>query len=75
MSRTAPTAPYTAVDNPVPTVAATDLVTSGNTQLVVSCPRCGEHHRHLGFGLRRSPCGQPYILTPPPARTSKLAAA
>lgn len=75
MNRTAPATPYTALDNPVPTVTAVDLVTSGNLQLVVQCPRCGEHHRHLGLGLRRSPCGCWYVLATPTAPAPKLAAA
>jgi hypothetical protein len=76
MSRTAPAPTYTAAEHPVPTVTATDLITSGNVQLVVCCPRCSGQHRHLGLGLRRSPCGAWYVLTPPAPRTTpKLAAA
>lgn len=59
--------PYTSLAHEVPTVAAVDLVTSGSLQLVVTCPRCAAQHRHLGLGLRRSPCGTWYILTAPPA--------
>lgn len=68
---------YTAAELAVPTVTATDLITSGNVQLVVSCPRCGCQHRHLGLGLRRSPCGAWYVLTTPAPTSSapKLAAA
>lgn len=75
MNRTAPNSPYTALDNPVPTVAATDLVTSGNRQIVIQCPCCGEHHRHLGLGLRRSPCGAWYVVAAPGRPAPTLTAA
>lgn len=60
-----PPSPYTALDNTPPTVPAERLVTSGSLQLVVCCPRCDERHRHLGLGLRRSPCGCWYVISPP----------
>lgn len=67
---------YTALAHDVPTVTATDLVTSGTLQIVVRCPRCAEFHRHLGLGLRRSPCGQHYVIAAPSGgKTTKLAAA
>jgi hypothetical protein len=56
---------YTAQDNPLPTVPGTRLVTSGHGQLIVNCPQCGEQHRHLGLGLRRSPCGCWYVVGAP----------
>jgi hypothetical protein len=59
---------YTALARELPTVPAVDLVTSGTLQLVVTCPNCGAQHRHLGLGLRRSPCGTWYAVT----RTSGL---
>ncbi|MFB6567370.1 hypothetical protein [Streptomyces noursei] len=46
----------------LPTVIATRLVTSGEPHLVVTCPRCGNQHRHLGAGLRRAPCGGRYLV-------------
>lgn len=55
---------YTALDHDVPTVPGIDLITAGTLQIVVNCPHCGGHHRHLGLGLRRAPCGRPYIVTP-----------
>lgn len=57
------TSQYTALDNRLPVVEATDLVTAGSLQLVVACPWCQHQHRHLGLGLRRSPCGHPYLVT------------
>lgn len=71
----ATTPAYTSVEHAVPTVTATNLVTSGNLQLVVQCPRCDEHHRHLGLGLRRSPCGCWYVVSTSNKRAPKLAAA
>ncbi|MFF7158126.1 hypothetical protein [Streptomyces sp. NPDC008139] len=65
MNRTIPAPQYTSIAHDVPTVPATDLATSGTRQLVVQCPRCGELHRHLGLGLRRSPCGQHYVISTP----------
>lgn len=74
MNRTVPAPQYTSLDNSVPSVEASDLATSGTRQLVVQCPRCGELHRHLGLGLRRSPCGQHYVVsTPNPAPTLSAA--
>ncbi|MDJ0341783.1 hypothetical protein [Streptomyces sp. PH10-H1] len=61
---------YTSLSNDVPTVPAADLVTSGTLQLVVRCPHCGAQHRHLGLGLRRSPCGRYYVLAHPAAQLS-----
>lgn len=60
---------YTALTRELPTVPAVDLVTSGTLQLVVTCPNCGAQHRHLGLGLRRSPCGSFYFV----ARTASIA--
>ncbi|MFI9724644.1 hypothetical protein ACIHFE_34325 [Streptomyces sp. NPDC052396] len=31
---------YTALDNDLPTVTASDLITSGTPQIVVICPHC-----------------------------------
>ena len=45
-------------------VRATTLVTAGHLQLVVKCPGCGGLHRHLGPGVRRSPCGVQYVVRP-----------
>lgn len=45
------------------TVTAVELTTSGGPQLVVGCPRCSGWHRHIGLGLRRSPCGLSYLVT------------
>ncbi|MFH9225940.1 hypothetical protein [Streptomyces lydicus] len=54
---------YTAPPNNLPTVVAADLITSGTPQLIVTCPHCTGQHRHLGLGLRRSPCGRWYLIT------------
>lgn len=54
---------YTALTRELPSVAAVDLVTAGTLQLVVTCPNCAAQHRHLGLGLRRSPCGSFYLVT------------
>jgi len=43
-------------------VRATNLVTAGHLQLVVKCPNCDGLHRHLGPGVRRSPCGVQYVV-------------
>lgn len=59
------TTPYTALAHDVPTISGTDLITCGSPQIVVSCPHCGSPHRHLGLGLRRSPCGRWYLVQAP----------
>jgi hypothetical protein len=44
-------------------VPGTLLATAGHPQLVVvSCPRCGAAHRHLGAGIRRAACGEQYVV-------------
>ncbi|WP_034090150.1 hypothetical protein [Streptacidiphilus albus] len=53
---------YTAPAAEPPIVRATRLITSGHTQLVIRCPQCSGMHRHLGPGLRKSPCGLQYIV-------------
>jgi len=55
-------ATYTAPADEPPVVRATRLITSGHTQLVVRCPQCTGMHRHLGPGLRKSPCGVQYLV-------------
>lgn len=67
--------PYTSMAHDVPMVPGVDLVTAGTTQLVVTCPNCAGQHRHLGLGLRRSPCGVYYVVAAPAGRGPKLAAA
>ncbi|TKA11743.1 hypothetical protein [Actinacidiphila oryziradicis] len=54
---------YTSLSTELRTVPGADLVTSGGLQVVVTCPNCGAQHRHLGLGLRRSPCGTWYAVT------------
>lgn len=66
------TTTYTSSSAAVPTVRATDLITNGNVQAVVRCPSCSALHRHLGLGLRRSPCGRWYVVAEP--RKSRSAA-
>lgn len=62
---------YTSASNPVPVVRAADLATAGNLQAIVKCPACGQLHRHLGLGVRRSPCGVLYVVREPrKARTA-----
>lgn len=56
---------YTSSSSPVPTVRAANLATSGHAQAIVKCPGCRQLHRHLGVGLRRSPCGRWYVVTEP----------
>lgn len=56
---------YTSNATPVPTIRSTSLATTGHTQAIVRCPRCHELHRHLGLGLRRSPCGTWYVVAEP----------
>ncbi|MFF6939979.1 hypothetical protein [Streptomyces lavendulae] len=53
---------YTALPNEIPAIVGADLVTSGSLQVVVTCPHCDARHRHLGLGLRRSPCGRWYLI-------------
>ncbi|MFK0217759.1 hypothetical protein ACIQWN_06130 [Streptomyces vinaceus] len=53
---------YTALEHELPTVTATMLITAGNNQVTVTCPHCDQQHRHLGLGLRRSPCGHWYLV-------------
>lgn len=53
---------YTSLSTELRTVPGADLVTSGGLQIVVACPNCGAQHRHLGLGLRRSPCGTWYAV-------------
>lgn len=58
------TIPYTALGSHPHTVVGELLVTAGHAQIVVThCPRCGSAHRHLGVGIRRSPCGLTYVVT------------
>ncbi|WP_328757484.1 hypothetical protein [Streptomyces sp. NBC_00271] len=57
----------------IPEVAAAELITAGQTQLlVIDCPRCSCTHRHLAAGERRAPCGARYNLIDrnPTERTS-----
>lgn len=56
---------YTSGSGPVPNVRAKQLVTAGHRQAVVKCPSCSQLHRHLGLGVRRSPCGAIYVVWPP----------
>ncbi|WP_269858751.1 hypothetical protein [Streptomyces sp. RPT161] len=67
-------AQYTALPRTVETVTAIDLITSGGVQVIVVCPNCSSHHRHLGLGLRRSPCGTWYVIDRPgdPARVARI---
>jgi hypothetical protein len=58
---------YTSETTPIPNVRARALRTAGHHQAVVKCPSCGELHRHLGLGVRRSPCGAVYVVRPPRA--------
>lgn len=53
---------FTAPADEPPIVRATRLITSGHTQLVIHCPQCNGMHRHLGPGLRKSPCGVQYLV-------------
>lgn len=58
---------YTSDSAPVPNVRAKHLATAGHQQAVVKCPNCAQLHRHLGLGVRRSPCGAIYVVWPPRA--------
>lgn len=62
---------YTSDSNPVPNVRARHLATAGHQQAIVKCPNCAQLHRHLGLGVRRSPCGALYVVREPrKARTT-----
>ncbi|MFE3580561.1 hypothetical protein [Streptomyces vinaceus] len=56
------TTAYTALEHEVPTIPSVLLATSGSNQVTVTCPHCDQQHRHLGLGLRRSPCGRWYLV-------------
>lgn len=59
---------YTALAAHLDIVTAQMLSTSGHTQVIISCPRCGGLHRHCGLGLRRGCCGALYFVSETPEK-------